>query len=161
MLVPPMQACHACTAILSGPGCVVFPHQIHSFDQQHAKEQWNRPVFLETGLVAITAFRFLLCKDIRASITALQKPWPWLAAMEKVPGAIKQLFPGHTHRPRPEGSTPRCMRCLCSRIFMLHLCCIRFFKGLQDDQPAPTTKSHLKITRVFKGEEWALQTAES
>lgn len=35
------------------------------------------------------------------------------------------------------------------------------YMGLQDDQPAPDTRSHLKLSVVLKDEEWALQTAES
>lgn len=62
---------------------------------------------------------------------------------------------------RPEGSTLRCKSCSSSCIFTLHFCCFILFKSLQDDRPAPATKSQLKLTMVFRDEERALQTAES
>lgn len=91
----------------------------------------------------------MLCKDRAASTMALQKPQPWLPAMETM------LIELH-----PERITLRYTDCSGSFIFMLHLRSI-FFNGLQDDQLALATKFQLELTTVFKDEEWVLQSAES
>lgn len=68
------------------------------------------------------------------------------------------MIPGHAHRPGPEGSTLRCFEFM--DIYVASLL-YYVFTSLQDDQPAPVTRSYLKLAMVLKDEEWALQTAES
>lgn len=68
------------------------------------------------------------------------------------------MTPGHAHRPGPERSTLRCFEFM--DIYVASLL-YYVFMSLQDDQPAPATRSHLKLAVVLKDEEWALQTAES
>lgn len=155
-----MQTCHACTAILAGSGCVFSP-----------SDSFNPLATCKATIKQASLFR-----NWPSGNCSLQSPvvqgqtcqhhgtaeTPTVASSSRrVPGAIKQLFPGHAHRPGPREKHSTGHKLLeFMHVYVASLLYLFFFKHLQDDQPAPATKSQLKLALEFKDEEWALQTAE-
>lgn len=137
-------------------GMVFFPVRFtHSSHQQNAKQKQNGPLSLER----VRPVRALWRRDSPTSTSPAGLPcgfWLW-----------KDPRRYHVDDPRPCSQTwswgKHSKVCELFEFMDIYVASLLYyvFTSLQDDQPAPVTRSHLKLAVVLKDEEWALQTAES